>query len=325
MIGFENVIGNKQLVTYFRRSIDHKNISHAYILSGEEGMGKMTIARDFAQNLLCEEGNACGHCHSCLQFLSDNHPDVSYIRKPEDKKVLSVDLIREEIVQDAQIRPYQGRYKIYIVENAELMNDQAQNTLLKTIEEPPHYVIIMLLTDHPEGFLQTILSRCIKLRVLPVSDKEIKEKLERDYGVSCHTSEICTAFARGSLGRAITLANTEGFIEMHNRTVDIIKSVYTSPLYELQEEMKDFKNEIGDVLDTMKLWYRDVVVYKATKDSNQLVFKDETDAIRKMAEKSSFRGLDENQNAIDKAMARLKANVSYDLVVELLLLTLKEN
>lgn len=112
---------------------------------------------------------------------------------------------------------------------------------------------------------------------------------------------------------------------MHGKTIEILKNIYDKPLYQLLDELKELKDEINEVLDTMKLWYRDVVVFKATQDSNLLIFKEEQKAIKKMADHSSFNGLDEIQNAIDKAQARLKANVGFELVAELLLLTLQEN
>ena len=145
------------------------------------------------------------------------------------------------------------------------------------------------------------------------------------YGMEQHQASICAAFARGNLGRAITLADSERFMEMHGKTIEILKSIYDKPLYQLLDELKEQKDEINEVLDTMKLWYRDVVVFKATQDSNLLIFKEEQQTIKKMADHSSFNGLDEIQNAIDRAQVRLKANVGFDLVAELLLLTLQEN
>lgn len=324
MAGFSDITGHEQLVSYFLRSLKNGNISHAYILSGEEGMGKMVLARAFAMSLLCRTHDACGGCSSCLQFTSGNHPDMIYV-KHEKENSIGVDDIREQVVADTEIRPYNGGYKIYIIDEAEKLTPAAQNALLKTIEEPPEYVVIMLLSSHEESFLQTILSRCITLRLRPLHDRTVTDYLIQNYGMEKHQASICAAFARGNLGRAITLADSERFMEMHGKTIEILKNIYDKPLYQLLEEFKELKDEINEVLDTMKLWYRDVVVFKATQDSNLLIFKEEQQAIKKMADHSSFNGLDEIQNAIDRAQARLKANVGFDLVAELLLLTLQEN
>lgn len=324
MAGFSDITGHEQLVSYFLRSMKNGNISHAYILSGEDGMGKMTLAKAFAMSLLCRTHDACGFCSSCLQFASDNHPDVIYV-KHEKENSIGVDDIREQVVADTNIRPYHGGYKIYIIDEAEKMTPAAQNALLKTIEEPPEYVVMMLLSSHEESFLQTILSRCITLRLRPMHDRMIADYLMKNYGMEQHQAGICAAFARGNLGRAITLADSERFMEMHGKTIEILKSIYDKPLYQLLSELKEQKDEMNEVLDTMKIWYRDVVVFKATQDSNLLIFKEEQQAIKRMADHSSFNGLDEIQNAIDRAQTRLKANVGFDLVAELLLLTLQEN
>ena len=324
MAGFSDIIGHEQLVSYFLRSLDNGNISHAYILSGEDGMGKMTIARAFAMSLLCGTRNACGVCSSCRQFVSDNHPDMIYV-KHEKENSIGVEDIREQVVADTGIRPYQGGYKIYVIDEAEKLTAAAQNALLKTIEEPPEYVVIMLLSSHEESFLQTILSRCITLRLRPLHDRLVTGYLMNKYGMEQHQASICAAFARGNLGKAITLADSERFMEMHGKTVEILKSIYDKPLYQLMDELKELKDDIYEVLDTMRVWYRDVVVFKATQDSNLLVFKEEQQAIKKMADHSSYNGLDEIQNAIERAQARLKANVGFELAAELLLLTLKEN
>lgn len=324
MAGFSDVTGHEQLVSYFLRSLQHGNISHAYILSGEEGMGKMTLARAFAMSLLCSTHDACGSCQSCVRFESDNHPDVIYV-KHEKPNSIGVDDIREQIVSDTDIRPYYGGYKVYIVDEAELMTAAAQNALLKTIEEPPEYVVIILLSSHEESFLQTILSRCITLRLRPLHDRMIIEYLLKNYGMEQHQAGVCAAFARGNLGRALALADSERFMEMHGKTIELLKNIYDEPLYELMDELKELKDDMDEVLNTMKLWYRDVVVFKATQDSNLLIFKEEQQAIKKIADKISFNGLDQVQSAIEKAGARLKANVGFDLVAELLLLTLQEN
>lgn len=324
MAGFSDVAGHEQLIDYFQRSLKNHNISHAYILSGEEGMGKMTVAKAFARALLCENGDGCGHCHSCLQFQSDNHPDMIYVTHEKDNSI-GVDDIREQLIADTEIRPYQGGFKIYMIDEAEKLTAAAQNALLKTIEEPPEYVVVILLSSNEESFLQTILSRCITLRVKPIRDQIIRKYLTDHFSLDAHRADICTAFARGNLGRAITLADSERFMEMHKKIIDIIKNIYDRPLYQSLEEMKELKDDITEVLSTMKLWYRDVVVFKATQDGNLLIFREEQQTVKKMAEHSSFQGLDEIQNAIDKAQVRLKANVGYELTMELLLLTMREN
>ena len=162
MTGFKDVVGRKDLVSYIQKAVTQKQISHAYILNGERGSGKKMFAQLFAMTLQCERGGAepCNECHSCRQALSGNHPDI--IRVVHEKtNTISVEEVRVQINNDIMIRPYNGKYKIYIVPDADMMTVQAQNALLKTIEEPPEYAVIFLLTENAESLLPTILSRCV--------------------------------------------------------------------------------------------------------------------------------------------------------------------
>ncbi|MGX8714909.1 MAG: ATP-binding protein, partial [Lachnospiraceae bacterium] len=235
-----------------------------------------------------------------------------------------VDDVRDQLVSSAQYPPYQGDRKIYIVDEAEKMTPQAQNALLKTIEEPPSYMMIMLLASHEESLLQTILSRCITLQLKPVPDSIIIQFLTDKFGADERTAGAAAALARGNPGRAIALFQSEEFTNMHAKTIELLKSIPDKPLYQLLSDLTDLKGEIDEVFETMKLWYRDVVIFKATRDSNLLIFKDEKKAVMAAADRISFNGLDEIQGAIEKAQVRLRSNVSFELTAMLLLTTLQE-
>ena len=185
MAGCNEILGHEEIKEILRKAIRNNRISHAYILSGERGMGKKTIARAFAMTLLCERSSTepCMECHSCRQFLSDNHPDVIWVSH-EKPATIGVDDIRTQINDTITIRPYESKYKIYLVDEAEKMTVQAQNALLKTIEEPPAYAILMLLTTNEELFLPTILSRCVKLKLKPLTDDTVIHYLTEKKGIS---------------------------------------------------------------------------------------------------------------------------------------------
>ena len=160
--GFQDILGNDMVKEHFKKAIENHKISHAYILTGEAGMGRKSIANAFAMTLLCEKGGnePCMVCHSCKQVLGGNHPDLIYVTHSKPGSI-GVDDIREQINDTIMIRPYSSYYKIYIVDEAEKMTVQAQNALLKTMEEPPSYAVIILITTNQEAFLPTILSRCV--------------------------------------------------------------------------------------------------------------------------------------------------------------------
>ena len=267
------------------------------------------------------------HCHACKQVLSGNHPDLVYVTH-EKPASMGVDDIREQINDTIMVRPYSSQYKIYIVDEAQKMTVQAQNALLKTIEEPPAYAVIMLLTTNPDAFLQTILSRCVQLKLKPLKDSVVKGYLEDKLQVKDVQAEIYSAFARGNLGKAIHLAQSEDFKMMYEEILRLLKEIKDmdiSQLLDVIRKLKDDNTDIKECLDFMQMWYRDILMYKTTKDLNLLIFKDEFSAVKKAASLSSYEGLERILEAIDKARVRLDANVNMELVMELLLLTMKEN
>lgn len=266
-------------------------------------------------------------CHSCKQAISKNQPDIIYVTH-EKPNTISVDDIRRQVKDDVDIKPYASPYKIYIIDEAEKMNMQAQNALLKTIEEPPAYVVILLLTTNADSFLPTINSRCITLDLKAVPNEKIKSYLMEHCRIPDYQAEVCTAFAQGNVGKAIKLASSESFNEIKNSALQLIRRLKEIDLYEMMEAVKqisEYKLEINDYFDIMMIWYRDVLLYKATADVNHLVFRDEIYDIKKSASKSSYEGIEQILEALEKAKVRLNANVNFDLVIELLLLTIKEN
>ena len=329
MLGFNDILGHEQIKDHFRNAVQTGKVSHAYILSGEAGMGRKSLANAFALNLLCEKGlpDPCMQCHACKQVLAGSHPDLIYVTH-EKPASIGVDDIREQINDTILVRPYSSYYKIYIVDEAEKMTVQAQNALLKTIEEPPSYAVILLLTTNPDAFLPTILSRCVQLKLKPLKDVVVKEYLIQSLGVEESQAEIYAAFARGNLGKAIHLAESEDFKRMYDEIRHMLKHLKEADISELLDYIHKLREENLDIyscLDFMQMWYRDVLMYKTTKDINLLIFKDEFSTIKSMSTVSGYEGLERILEAIDKARIRLDANVNTELVMELMLLTMKEN
>lgn len=329
MNSFDEIIGHEKVKEHLRNAVKLNKISHAYIINGMQGSGKNMIADIFSKTLQCEKGGEtpCNVCHSCIQAESGNNPDI--IRITHEKPAsIGVEDVREQLVGDIQIRPYSGRYKIYIIDDADKMTVQAQNAILKTIEEPPEYGIIMLLTENADGLLPTILSRCVRLELTPVQDSLIKEHLMRAFNIPEYDARFAAAFARGCVGRAEAVINSEIFAGIKENALHMLKYVSDMTVGELINSVKsinDYKGNINDYLDLLAMWYRDVLLFKSTNDANLLIFKDELKTIRRQASVSSYEGIQTVLTSIDKAKKRLNANVSFELVMELLFLTMKEN
>lgn len=329
MGSFKDVVGHKDILKYISSAVENNRVSHAYILNGERGSGKKMLANLFAMTLLCETGDnePCGKCHSCKQAESGNHPDI--IRVTHEKpNSISVDDIRTQVNNTVDIKPYQGPYKVYIIPQADMMTPQAQNAILKTIEEPPSYAVFLLLTENAETLLPTINSRCVMLKLRNIKDTLIKKYLMENLEIPDYKADMCTAFAQGNMGRAIMLANSDHFNEIREEAVQLLKHISEMELNEIVAAVKNisvYKLEITDYLDIIMIWYRDVLLYKATKEIDKVVFKDQLQSIKEQARKSSYEGIELILESLEKAKARLKANVNFDLVMELLFLTIKEN
>ena len=301
MAGFHEIIGHEQLIAHLQSAIVMDKVSHAYIINGPKDSGKMMLAQAFAMALQCETS----------------------IRNREGATGRP-----EQINHDIEIKPYSSKYKVYIVDEAEKMNQQAQNALLKTIEEPPAYAVILLLTTNADAFLQTIRSRCVMLDIKPVSDEKIREFLMKKRQVPDYKAEVCAAFARGNVGRAVALASSERFNELKDVTVSLLRRLGDIRRYDILQEIKplnDFKDDIREFFDLVLFWYRDVLLYKAAGSEEQLIFREQALEIRRQAEKSTYHGLQQILEAIETADRRIRANVNFDLTMELLAMTIKEN
>ena len=329
MGSFKDIVGHKDIIRYMQSAVREDKISHAYIINGERGSGKKLLAELFAATLQCEAKGTdpCNVCHACKQSGSGNHPDIIRVQH-EKPNTISVEDIRTQVNNDIMIKPYQGPYKIYIIAEADLMTPQAQNALLKTIEEPPAYAVIFLLTENGEMLLPTITSRCVMLKLRNIKDALIKKYLMEKMQIPDYKADVCTAFAQGNIRRAKMLANSEHFNEIHDDAIQLLKymgEMEQSEIVKAVKRINTYKLEINDYLDIIMIWFRDVLMYKATLDVEKVVFKNELNAIKERAKNSSYEGIERILEGLEKAKTRLKANVNFDLVMELLLLTIKEN
>ena len=329
MAKFSDIVGQEELKQHIRSAIETDKVSHAYIINGERNAGKEFIARLFAMALQCEKGGVepCGECHSCKQALSRNQPDIIYVSH-EKPNTIGVEDIREQINNDIGIKPYSSPRKVYIMNEGEKMTPQAQNALLKTLEEPPAYAVILILTSNVEELLPTIISRCVVLNMKPVSDALVKKYLMEELAVPDYKANICVAFARGNVGKAKRLAGSEEFEKVKEEAISLVKYINDMEIHEIVKAIKkitEYNLDINDYLDILTVWYRDVLLYKATKDMNSMIFRNEIQQIRKVADRSTYEGIETIVNALQQAKRRLEANVNFDLTMELLLLTIKEN
>lgn len=355
---WNDIVGQDMLIENLQSAIKYNKISHAYLIEGERLSGKRMIADIFARALQCEcdredtqqqtslfslgmfEDNEqtdkadtgeqikpCNQCRSCRQAQNGNHPDIIYVEH-EKPNVISVDNIRR-VNEDIVLKPYSGPYKIYIIDEAEKMNMQAQNALLKTLEEPPEYAIILLLTTRTEAMLQTILSRCMVLNIKPVAEDAIKNYLMQSIQVPDYRAAVCASFARGNVGRAIELASNEAFDRLKSLVISAMKNIADMEIHQMSAEIKKITEEKfdkDDYLDLCFIWFRDVLLYKACGlygDTKRIIFKEERHDLEDAARRCSYEGIEKVIHSISRARSRIAANVNFDLTMELMFLDIK--
>lgn len=259
--------------------------------------------------------------------MDGNHPDVITVTH-EKETFISVEEIRKQVVEDIDIKPYESDYKIYIIPEADKMNAAAQNAILKTIEEPPEYGIILLLASNIGNFLQTIVSRCVELPLKPIPDELVTKYLNEHFELAPENVTFCTSFAFGNLGKAIRVASVEEFQEMKADCLKMMTYLYDMEIYEIImniKEMAKYKLQINDYIDIMMMWYRDILLLKVTNNPNKLVFKEQYNILAKQAQKVTYEGIDRIMKAMDVCKIRINAKVNMEVTIELLLFTIKEN
>ena len=327
MAGFHDIIGHDDIIRHLKNAIETGKVSHSYIFTGEPGSGKKLLAGTFAAALQCESGESepCMACDSCKKVIGKNHPDIITVTH-EKPGSISIDEVRDQVVHDVDIKPYCSPYKIYIVDEAQKLSVQAQNALLKTIEEPPAYGIILLLTTNAASMLETILSRSIVLNMKPVESEAFTSYM-REKGVDEDKIPTLEKFSQGNIGKGLKLAQSDDFISMIQTIMLLLKTASKMPFSELLEsiaKLEEYKLSIKDCFGFMQMWYRDILIFKATRDPNLLIFAEEYSAINKVAQTCGYNEINRILEAINTASARLDANVNFQLTLELLWLTIRE-
>lgn len=328
----EHILGNEELKEHFRVAVRNNKVSHAYILEGEKGSGKKLMAAAIARLLQCESSRtfdespkACGACRSCIMVDHGDHPDVIWVRHGKPG-VITVGEIREQVVNTVDIKPYKGPFKIYIIDEAEKMNQAAQNAVLKTIEEPPGYALILFLTTNRGAFLPTILSRCVMLGMKPVPDVLVKKYLMEECRIRGADADFCTGFALGNVGKAKGAALSEEFSELKGISLSILRDIHELEDYEIigrVSPLKKWKDNIQDYLDILLLWFRDILVLKATGLDSRMIFQDEYPVLRRQSDSITYENIKEIIDEIIHTEVRIRANVNFDTSMEMLLINIK--
>ena len=295
---FENVVGNTKVKKILENAINNKTILHSYLFIGEEGIGKKLLAKEFAKIILCtsENNKPCDICKSCVEFNSNNNVNFSIIN--EDGSGIKIEDIRNMQNKIAE-KPINSEYKVYIIDDAELMRDDAQNCLLKTLEEPPEYVVIILITANENKILNTIKSRCMKLYFNKLENNDMRKILTSKFNMTDIKESFLDA-SNGSIKKALLIKEKSTEYEQINKLFDIINKEDLVTFINSAEIIYNGKDDIYNILD-----YINILLTNKMNENNKDSFKYANCIF-----------------TVEEVKKRLRANSNYDMSIDYLLMNM---
>lgn len=337
-MAFRDVVNQDHAVLLLRLAVRAGRVGHAYLFVGPAGVGRRTLALAFAQLLNCvrPDGDACGECDPCRKIARGTHPDVrildvtrgQYLEAPGKEhrgKEIPVDQVRA-LRQDAAYAPYEGRWKVYIVADAERMNPSSANSLLKILEEPPPRVTFILIAESSVALLPTIVSRCQLIRCSYLRTDQIEKALVDRWEIEPDRARVLAVLADGRLGRALEWARSEERLEARDRLLELLPALEAGdPLQRLDAAEAMAKDATGDflveMLDLAVLWYRDLLVWKQLQEPALLTNRDRRDQVARLAAEYDEATLRARIEAVEEAKDALRRNVNPRLALEKMFLS----
>ena len=306
---FEKIKGQNFAKKYLTNSIKSNMVSHAYMFEGPNGIGKNTMARELAAILLEMENLF-------------NSPD--YIEIKPDGNSIKIAQIRK-LQSDILVKPYKS-YKIYVIDEAQKMTVEAQNALLKTLEEPPKYAIIILITDNKESLLDTIKSRCEIIKFTPIPMQEVASYLTMN-GIDSKRASLLANFSRGSMKKAIELSESEEFHLMREEVQKYVETFLNGNLIEImdiQSNIEKYKDQITNVLDLLINYFRDIMMVKENVDNSMIINLDRLIFVKNMSNKTTYSQLSKIIDIIEETKNKLRSNCNFNISIQVMTLNIYE-
>jgi DNA polymerase-3 subunit delta' len=306
---FNNILGQEFAKKYIINSIRNNKINHAYMFEGIDGIGKNLFAKELGK-ILINTNNA------------ENSPD--YITIEPTGNSIKIAQIRE-LQSDIIIKPH-SNYKIYIINNAQKMTVESQNALLKTLEEPPEYAIIILITNNKESLLPTIKSRCEIIKFLPISIMELKKYL-MDKGIDEKRALLLANFSRGSIEKALELSESTDFTIMRDDIQNYIQHILDKNMIEIlniQSDMDKHKDKITVLLDMMINYFRDMMMCMGNIDKDMIINGDRITFIQNMSKKITYSQVSKVIDIIEETKRKMRSNCNFNVSIQVMALNIYE-
>ncbi len=308
----KNVIGHEKIISSFYNSIKNQTLSHAYLLIGEDGIGKSVLANNLAIKILGKEEEK-------------EYADIIHYRNI--KKGMGVNEIRE-LIEETNKKPFEGEKKVIIIYKSEKMTQQAQNAFLKTIEEPPKGVYIILLCENSEAILDTMKSRCQIHKLNMLTEEEIRQYIDDNYKMLKEEEiKVIVSFSGGIPGRVDKYLNDDSFNNMRDLGFNILKDMNCKDMeyvVKYEEEILKFKDKYEDLFTIMLSFIRDIMVYKETGNEDIVINKDKIKSVSYMSREVSFTKLNKLVNVINDTKYSLDRNANAAMTLDVMLLNILE-
>jgi len=328
------VVGQTRVVTLLQRSLERDSLAHAYLLTGPPNVGKMTLAINLAQAINCPAAERpCGECASCQKIASANHADVQIIGLTQNensseaklRKEIGIDQIRQ-LQHSTSLPPFEGKYKVFIIEGAEFLSNEAANCLLKTLEEPTGKIIFILLTTNEKLLPATVISRCQRLELTPLTTAETENALTSRWNIESQKARLLARLSRGCLGWALSAVSDESLLiqrkEKAERLLEIINTDYEERFTcaaQLAAQFAQNRELVQETLDLWLNWWRDLLLVKIGC-SDIITNIDYLSTLTEMAECYRLNQIKAFIDSIRAAGEQLRQNANPRLVLEVLML-----
>ncbi len=322
-----DILGHEWAVDLLQAHLLHDRVRHAYLFTGPEGVGRRTLALRCAQALNCPEaispGIPCGTCRDCRQLDQMQHPDLSIVEPATDQTVIKVDQIRE-LQRLLHLAPYQARYRVALLSRFENANASAANALLKTLEEPPPHVVLLLTAESSELLLPTIASRCEEIRLRPLPTADLAAGLAERWGVEADEASRLARLSHGRPGFARFLQTNPEYVEQQQALLDEQIALLGSDRAARFSYIEGLYRYRDLTYSTLQAWvdlWRDIFRQAAGANA-ELVHQDRLDQISALADQIGLEGARQALQSLDQTLALMEKNVNLRLALEVLMLDL---
>ncbi|MFH1782794.1 MAG: DNA polymerase III subunit delta' [Candidatus Omnitrophota bacterium] len=319
-MSFNDIIGQDIAVRSIKSMIEKDEVRGSYLFLGPDGVGKRTLALEFAKAINCEgHGEVpCDECASCRKIKEGNHPDILSIYPEGKSRSIKIDIIRE-IIYQSSLKPYEAKKRFFIINDSSSMTEESQNALLKLLEEPPRNHILILTALNTAGLLPTVCSRCKTLKFYLIQKNRIEELLKKR-DICDMEAVLFSHMSLGSIGKAFSFKEKD----MISKRDKVINDFFFKKTAILRENVldRDGKEDIEDLLYILLSWYRDLLIAKFTGDKESLLNIDRAEEIASLEERFSKERIEKDIFNIMDTASNIRRNVNpklalFNMAVEL--------